>query len=1269
MSRAASAGCVVFALVIAWPVCAQPATQNPLLLYDHLPAVEQSSFPYSPAPVVTNTLFVATTSSTGRELFRTNGTDGGTVLVKDIRPGAADSIWSQLIAVGSSDVYFAADDGVHGLELWVSDGTTAGTQMVADLCPGPCWGAPSWFYAIPPYDLYFSADDGVHGFELWHTSIFGTPSMIEDIHPTGSSFPSHLLNILGRLFFVADDGTHGAEPWVRETTTHLVEDIRPGAEGSNASNLVNVDNYLVFLADDGTTGLEPWRSSYEQDSAFRLADIRPGAESGVVVDQPQMLFVAQNTAYFIANNGTTGKELWSTSFGASIVKDLCTGSCDGASAVVGVLPTSIPLVLFAGNDGTTGTELWKTTGIAATTARVADVNSGSESGFIRFLGKGSGTTAYFVGDDGSSGQELWKTDGTNTSLVKDIDPAGSSGPASGAYSNGSFFFSAHVPGTGTELWKSDGTSGGTVMVRNVAPDVGDMAPEKISGEGGMVVMSALFNPFGREPVYSVARRVFSLANDVNPGAPPSDPSEFVFMNGYYYFAATGSTGRELWRLSIGGSATLVRDIRIPGSSNPEKLMNVNGVLYFTAEDGAGRELWKSDGTVGGTVRVKDIRPGVMGSFPSHFAVLGTTLFFAAHDDTNGTELWKSNGSEAGTVLVANIRPGDASSSPAWLAAVNGYVFFSADDGTAGAELWKSNGTTTSMVRDINPGPDPSHPGTITALSTRAMFFADDGTHGREVWRSDGSYGGTGMVYDFRGGPDSLDVGSPMVVFNSRVWFAGHAGSAYGVELFNAQDFSIGGMIKDICPNSCSSNPGELTVIGSKLYFTAYTETSGIEPWVSQGTAATTVLLSDIDPGIAPSSPESLHRSGNLLYFSAYTSASGRELWVACSANATKYAASVVSQLTTPGEPFFVQFRPVDATDVFVPCYGGMARFGSSDAQATLPADVEIEPGDGNKFGEVILRTPGSQSITIFDPANLSMTSTVNVIVRNATTTQLYVAPSGTTHPTQTMTFTAQVRSTVAGTITGTVAFFDGATQIGTAPVNSGDAVLSLPGLNPGSHVFSARYLGDANFGTSTSANVNHYVAPHAPTGVVATAVSPTSIEIEWNTAIGAQKYAIYRSTLGLSWEFRGERTPSNGGLTEHFTDNSVIAGRSYLYHVISIDAQTVQSVQSNRDVATTVIFTDDPIPAAGVIKLEHVTQLFTAANALRTLANLAPYSFDTVVAGDVIQKSAIEQLRLAISPARSALGLPAVSFSDPTLTAQVSIIRAAHITDPRMAVK
>src|SRR5262249_36825916 len=77
------------------------------------------------------------------------------------------------------------------------------------------------------------------------------------------------------------------------------------------------------------------------------------------------------------------------------------------------------------------------------------------------------------------------------------------------------------------------------------------------------------------------------------------------------------------------------------SSYPEHLTASNGLLFFSAfESGIGRELWFSDGTSGGTFRLKDINPRTTGSYPANFANVGGTLFFSANDYFHGTELWK-----------------------------------------------------------------------------------------------------------------------------------------------------------------------------------------------------------------------------------------------------------------------------------------------------------------------------------------------------------------------------------------------------------------------------------------------------------------------------------------------------------------------------------------------------------------------------------------------------------------------------------------------------
>jgi hypothetical protein len=83
----------------------------------------------------------------------------------------------------------------------------------------------------------------------------------------------------------------------------------------------------------------------------------------------------------------------------------------------------------------------------------------------------------------------------------------------------------------------------------------------------------------------------------------------------------------------------------------------------------------------------------------------------------------------------------------------------------------------------------------------------------------------------------------------------------------------------------------------------------------------------------------------------------------------------------------------------------------------------------------------------------------------STTTALTIAAVTGSKATQ---YTATVTPSGA---TGTVVFQDGANHIGTAQVKSGVATLVLPTLSAGSHTLTAVYLGDVNYGSSTSAAV------------------------------------------------------------------------------------------------------------------------------------------------------------------------------------------------------
>jgi ELWxxDGT repeat protein len=86
-------------------------------------------------------------------------------LVKDIRPGPGGSLFLFTSVNVNGALLFAAFDGIHGHELWKSDGTAAGTVLVKDINPGAGF---TNFNNLTDVNgrLFFVADDGTTGFEL-----------------------------------------------------------------------------------------------------------------------------------------------------------------------------------------------------------------------------------------------------------------------------------------------------------------------------------------------------------------------------------------------------------------------------------------------------------------------------------------------------------------------------------------------------------------------------------------------------------------------------------------------------------------------------------------------------------------------------------------------------------------------------------------------------------------------------------------------------------------------------------------------------------------------------------------------------------------------------------------------------------------------------------------------------------------------------------------------------------------------------------------------
>src|SRR5262249_4721274 len=142
-----------------------------------------------------------------------------TVLVKDIcrgRGGAAPLFLTNV----NGTLFFTARDGTHGRELWKSDGTETGTVLVKDINPGREGGFPDFSrvgtqignLTAVGRTLFFVADDGLHGRKLWKSDGTDTGTVpVKDVSP-GSELQltvgpdAAMTGVNGTLYFVADDG-------------------------------------------------------------------------------------------------------------------------------------------------------------------------------------------------------------------------------------------------------------------------------------------------------------------------------------------------------------------------------------------------------------------------------------------------------------------------------------------------------------------------------------------------------------------------------------------------------------------------------------------------------------------------------------------------------------------------------------------------------------------------------------------------------------------------------------------------------------------------------------------------------------------------------------------------------------------------------------------------------------------------------------------------------------------------------------------------------
>lgn len=433
-------------------------------------------------------IFVGDDGSTGPALWRTDGTEAGTLLVKDLHLGSTATGAPYGFTEIGGVLVFGVDDGVSGVELWRTDGTAAGTQLLKDIWPGPASSRPS-LMTRTGNAVFFVAEDGVTGPELWKTD--GTTDgtvLVADIYPgANGSSPVALVGLGNRVAFSASSPAHGREPWISDGTAHgtSVVDIVVGPIGSSPTGVWSVAGEVWFTVARNLRS-EVWRTDGTA-SGTEMVYSFPGA----VVFFPREFTGVGDQVFFVANDGINGEELWGNGpDGTRLVADVASG---GSSSSPSELVESGGKLFFAAYIVRVGPEIYVTDGV--TTRAASQFTSGG--GFWRpnQLTEVGQRHIYFAADERPLGDEVWRSDGTlaGTALVADVHPTGSSAPTGFALSGGDLFFVADDGTTGRELWKhfpgataqevGTSCSGGDVIPRLSATDPVLGSTWTISGSG------------------------------------------------------------------------------------------------------------------------------------------------------------------------------------------------------------------------------------------------------------------------------------------------------------------------------------------------------------------------------------------------------------------------------------------------------------------------------------------------------------------------------------------------------------------------------------------------------------------------------------------------------------------------------------------------------------------------------------------------------------------------------------------------------------------
>ncbi|MET1256239.1 hypothetical protein [Aliikangiella maris] len=800
--------------------------------------------------------FVGNTKESGQELWKSDGTQAGTTIVKEINT-IGNSSPSQFTELGNQ-VFFVANDSTHGVELWKSD--ASGTALVKDIhLEGD--SNPQNLTVINN-TLYFTASDVDNNQALWKTdgSDAGTVKVNANndatlltatadnilfyvvngqlnrydgssntvLQPDTAISNVELLTAVGnQVYFSAYTSAFGQELWHSDGTnagTQLVKDIRAGSAGffNRRNKLYSVNGRLIISTDDGSNRI--YVSDGTEAGTTYLVSNDPTPIPIRAYIQRSYMHQHKNSPVFFLNMDAS-YQLWQTDGtpeGTKIVN-----STRSFNYIYGVQQTADNKNIMHTQEGlmvqsgesyfqlSNQRQLFTTLGnnivyLENNSLKISDGASAGETVSTLEMPNGLALYAgaeqiYFAYDDSVIGVEPWVSDGTQTGTVNLADinknPNSSSSPNLSVVYQGQVYFTASDGKYPQSLWRTDGTDNGTVRV---TPD-GVTDVRLLTVSNGRLFFVAENEEFGREIwVSDGTQENTHLFYDFSNGSANSSISIMQDIQGELYFSRNKS-GVLMKTCGTVDSIEVVSPVVPTGPLYP-----VGDLIYFSAYSGSdrrvaaipsnGHELWVTDGTLKGTRVIKDINPdGDSVSANLIAAALGNNLYYVANDGVNGDELWKTDGTEEGTQMVIDLNATEngLDDRDSKLFTWNNQLFMTAFNEFGEFELWKSDGTTEGTLQLTNYGENDELFLQDYAIYNDELYFsAYTETSGTAVWKMDAINNGLTLLKAFNLN-GYVDMPRGFYVFNDILFFQADDGE-HGMELWKTDGSEAGTqLVKDI----------------------------------------------------------------------------------------------------------------------------------------------------------------------------------------------------------------------------------------------------------------------------------------------------------------------------------------------------------------------------------------------------------------------------------------------------------------------------------------